>query len=97
MSESLKRCRGYGPALYVFGDYSAVIPHIQNVYGPEQEKPGCGWSFGFKYTSGVFEFFTVATQGEAAKEVASLSEAIDAYWRESAERPSTATDEGDAP
>ena len=58
--------------------YLAVIPHIQNVYPPEKEKTG--WTFGFKYTSGVFEFFTFKTLGKARKEYNRLAQAIDEYW-----------------
>lgn len=76
----LKRCRGYGSALYAFKGYSAVIPHLQNVYGPEQENGVPVWFFGFKYTSGVFEYFSFATQEEAEVEHRKLLEAITAYW-----------------
>lgn len=77
----LKRCRGYGDALYTFRGYSAIIPHIQNVYGAEQEEPGCGWSFCFKYQSGVFEYFAFPSKAEADAEHSRLCNAIDEFWR----------------
>ena len=66
-------------ALYRFEDYSAVIPLIQNVYAPEQDRD-VGWCFGFKYTSGVFEFFTFKQYSEALREHDRLIAAIEAYW-----------------
>ena len=59
--------------------YLAVIPHIQNVYFPEKDR--VGWMFGFKYTSGVFEFFTYKTLSEARMQYDRLAQAIDEYWR----------------
>ena len=76
----LKRCRGYGSALYTFKGYSAVIPQLQNVYGPEQEDGVSSWFFGFKYTSGVFEYFSFSTLEEAEAEHRKLCEAISFYW-----------------
>lgn len=59
--------------------YLAVIPHIQNVYPPEKEK--VGWCFGFKYTSGMYEFFTYKTLQEAQIQYKKLAQAIDSYYK----------------
>ncbi len=66
-------------ALYRFEDYSAVIPLIQNVYAPERDR-NVGWCFGFKYTSGVFEFFTFKKRSDASAEHDRLITAIEYYW-----------------
>lgn len=60
--------------------YLAVIPHIQNVYPPE-EIVNIGWQWGFKYTSGVFEFFTCKTLKEATESYKKLSLAIEEYYK----------------
>lgn len=63
---------------FAIDGYLAVIPHIQNVYPPEKDK--VGWCFGFKYKSGMYEFFTYKTLQEAKQNRNRLSEAIDKYW-----------------
>lgn len=68
-------------ALFRIGSYSAVIPHVQNVYGPERVETG--WQWGFKYVGGVFEFFTCSTRVKAAKDHARLVAAIDSYYTRS--------------
>lgn len=61
--------------------YSAVIPMIQNVYAPlPEEHKGCGWYWGFKFSSGIFEYFNLPTREEACREHERLLVAIDEYW-----------------
>ena len=59
--------------------YLAVIPHIQNVYPPEKDRNSY-WEFGFKYTSGVFEFFSFKEHEEAWDNYGRLAQAIDEYY-----------------
>lgn len=66
-------------ALFTFENYTAVIPHIQNVYGPERDR-NVGWCVGFKYQSQVFEFWSFRTIREARKVHAALLAAVDQYW-----------------
>ena len=65
-------------ATFSIEGYLAVIPHIQNVYPPEKDK--VGWTFGFKYKSNVFEFFTFKTLKTARQEYNRLAKAINDYW-----------------
>lgn len=69
-------------ATFIIDEYVAVLPLIQNLYTPEQE--GLGWTWGFKYTSGVFEYFHVTSENEARRQCDALIEAIDAYWENKA-------------
>ena len=66
--------------LFSIDGYLAVIPHIQNVYPPEKDRH-IGWCFGFKYESGVFEFFTYKTIKEARSNYERLAQAIDKYYK----------------
>ena len=75
--DSLKRKMKNNSVFSIEG-YLAVIPHIQNVYPPEKDK--IGWTFGFKYTSGVFEFFTFKTLSEVRAHYNRLSGAINSYY-----------------
>ncbi len=58
--------------------YHAVLPHVQNVYPVEKEKFYWGW--GFKYCSGVFEFFSYKTKGDAQKIHDLFLKALNSYW-----------------
>ena len=58
--------------------YGAVIPHIQNYY--PVERCSVGWQFGFKYQSGVFEFFQYKTRTKAIWERKRLIKAIEDYY-----------------
>ena len=59
-------------------DYVAVIPHIQNLYSPE-ETPS-GWQYGFKYTSGIFEYFQCKTKEEADIKFSELESAVEIFY-----------------
>ena len=67
-------------SLFDINGYLAVIPQIQNVYPPEIDN--IGWKFGFKYISGVFEFFAYETQSEAKIVYDELAWAIEGYYKE---------------
>jgi len=69
-------------SLYSNDGYLAVIPHIQNVYPPE--KINVGWQFGFKYYSGIFEFFPYKTLKECHTHYTKLAKAIDEYYKRAA-------------
>jgi len=58
--------------------YHAVLPHVQNVYSVEEEK--FYWTWGFKYCSGVFEFFSYKTEEEVQKVHSLFVAALDLYW-----------------
>lgn len=67
-------------ALFRIDEYVAVIPQIQNLYGPEKEPHVDAWFWGFKYESGVFEFFTLPTHTAASQQFDEMVNAVDAYW-----------------
>lgn len=60
-------------------DYYVVLAKVQNVYGVERDRD-VGWCFGFKYDSGVFEFFTYRTKEKAERHLKRLLLALDAYY-----------------
>lgn len=65
-------------SLYMIEGYGAVIQYIQNIYPPEKTRTG--WQFGFKYTSGIFEFFTYKTLDEARNRYNELGKAIEEFY-----------------
>ena len=67
-------------ALFVIDDYIAVIPHVQNLYKPEKESHVDAWFWGFKYKSGVFEYFTAPTHTAASLQFEMMANAVDSYW-----------------
>ena len=66
-------------ATYLIQGYVAVIPKIQNVYHAEEARR-VGWEMGFKYESGIFEFFNFKTKIEAEVVVVKLINAIERYY-----------------
>ncbi len=65
-------------ALFEIDDrYHAVLPHVQNVYSVEKEK--FYWIWGFKYKSGVFEFFNYKTKKDAQKVHDAFIKALDDF------------------
>lgn len=66
-------------ATHEIQDYTPVIPKIQNIY-PVEEVRQIGWEFGFKYDSGVFEFFIYKTKSQAEFDRLKLLVAIDNYY-----------------
>lgn len=73
MNKQLKK------ATHEIQDYIAVIPKIQNVY-PVEKARRIGWEFGFKYESGVFEFFNYKNRSQAEFDRLNLLFAIDHYY-----------------
>lgn len=65
-------------SLFEIDGYLAVIQKIQNVYYPEKVTAGYEW--GFKYESGIFEFYTLKTLKQALKEYERLGKALEDYW-----------------
>jgi len=67
-------------ALHSIEGYLAIIPKIQNIYPPEKTDTGYQW--GFKYDSGVFEFFTMKTAAEARAEYKRCADAVEQFYRQ---------------
>lgn len=65
-------------SLFTIDGYHAVISHIQNIYPPEKDR--VGWQFGFKYKSGIYEFFTFKTVREARREYERCAKAVDDFY-----------------
>ena len=65
-------------AVFEIDGYLAVLPHVQNIYPVEQDK--FYWCWGFKYTSGVFEYFMYQSEKEALKIHDSFIDALNLYW-----------------
>ena len=59
--------------------YLAIVPKIQNVY--PVERVDAGWQTGFKYDSGVFEFFVYKTKLEAKNLYLRIKKAIEDYYK----------------
>lgn len=58
--------------------YGCVLSKVQNYYPVEEAK--VGWCWGFKYESGIFEFFYHRLKGNAEKERQDFISALKAYW-----------------
>ena len=67
-------------ALIGIAGYRAVIPKIQNVYFVEHDENAGSYYWGFKYDSGVFEFFHHKTSESARAEYERCCAEIDEYW-----------------
>lgn len=65
-------------ALHEIGGYVAVLPHVQNCYAVDDNEAG-GFCWGFKYTSGVFEYFQHAEEEAAEAERAAFMAALNAW------------------
>lgn len=50
--------------VYEVNDYGIVLAQVQNYYPVEEDKPGMFY-WGFKYASGIFEFFYYTDKAEA--------------------------------
>lgn len=67
-------------------DYAVVIPHVQNLYGPEEVpiltdgRWTAVYQWGFKYRGGVFEYFTAGTLKEADAKYRAMRDAVEEYW-----------------
>lgn len=59
-------------------DYGVVIPHVQNIYMPEEVANG--WQYGLKYKSGVFEYFPCKTKKLAMQGFKELEKAINDFY-----------------
>jgi hypothetical protein len=56
--------------VYEIDGYGIVLGQVQNYYPVEEDKPGM-YCWGFKYISGIFEFFhyTDRTEAEEVREL----------------------------
>lgn len=65
--------------LFEIDGYHVVLNHVQNVYPVEKEKFYYVW--GFKYVTGIFEFFSYKTKKEAREVHDKFVVTLDSYWR----------------
>lgn len=65
--------------IFEINGYGCVLSKVQNYYPVEIDKPGM-YCWGFKYNSGIFEFFYYFVKGEAKKERQAFINALEAYW-----------------
>ena len=65
-------------SIFEIEGYHVVLEYVQNVYPVGKDK--FYWEWGFKYCSGIFEFFSYKTKGEAVKVHDNFVEAINSYW-----------------
>ena len=85
-TETKKKSAGMAPlqrqviCLFEIDGYGIVLPQVQNYYPAEEDKPGM-FCWGFKYTSGIFEFFYYATLAEAEQSREAFKTALNDYWR----------------
>lgn len=65
--------------LFEIDGYCVILAYVQNVYPVEKEKFYYGW--GFKYTTGIFEFFSYKTKKEAIRTRGAFLNALDSFWK----------------
>lgn len=65
-------------SVYEIDGYGVVLPMVQNYYPVENNDAG-GFYWGFKYTSGVFEYFQYADEGKAKLERDRFIVALDSW------------------
>ena len=66
--------------VYEINGYGVVLSQVQNIYAVEHDKCGCPF-WGFKYLSGVFEYFNYKHENEAKRERDMFIHALNEYWR----------------
>ncbi len=66
-------------AIHEINGYGVVLPQVQNVYPVERDKCGCPF-WGFKYLSGVFEYFNYKYEHDAKRERNMFIDALNQYW-----------------
>ena len=64
--------------LFEIDGYHVVLNYVQNVYPVEKDKFYYEW--GFKYTTGIFEFFSYKTKKEAIQIHNAFVKALNAFW-----------------
>lgn len=67
-------------ATFRIDDYVMIIPMITNFYAPTKEERADAWSWGVKYTSGVFEYFTYSIEEDACEAFEEFMSAVNEYW-----------------
>lgn len=67
-------------ATFRLHDYVVVLPMVQNVYAPKVEDRADAWTWGLKYSSGTFEYFTYRTLDAANETYEALLRALDDHW-----------------
>ena len=67
-------------AIYEIDGYGIVLPMVQNYYPVEDNGAG-GFEWGFKYTSGVFEYFQYKNRGNADDTRMQFITALNAWHR----------------
>jgi len=65
--------------VFEISGYGCILPHVQNYYPVEKDKPRM-WYWGFKYNSGVFEFFYHSEKLKAEQERKCFINALELYW-----------------
>ena len=65
--------------LFEIDGYHVVLNHVQNVYPAAKEKFYYEW--GFKYITGVFEFFSYETMEEAQEVHDKFVIALNSFWQ----------------
>ena len=66
------------PTVFEIDGYHVVLHHVQNIYPVEPDK--FYWHWGFKYISGVFEFFIYQSKEDADKIHDAFLNALNLYW-----------------
>lgn len=64
-------------SIFEIDGYGAVLPLVQNFY-PVQRDAG-SWCWGFKYTTGIFEFFYCKTKEKAICQRAAFIAALEKW------------------
>ena len=69
-------------SIYEINGYGIVLPMVQNYYPVERNGAG-GWEWGFKYSSGIFEYFQHSSKNSAIAERNLFMYNLDAWHRRS--------------
>lgn len=72
-------------AIHEIDGYGVVLPKVQNYY-PVESNGGGGYCWGFKYDSGVFEYFQHVTEEAAEAERRLFVAALDHWHRDAGAR-----------
>ena len=67
--------------LFEIDRYHVVLNYVQNVYPVGKDKFYYEW--GFKYTTGIFEFFSYKTRKEAIQIQDAFIKALNGFWEKS--------------
>lgn len=70
-------------AIYEIDGYGIVLAQVQNYYPVEYDEKIRAYSWGFKYISGVFEYFHYSKKLMAESQREKFIDVLNSYYKES--------------